>query len=708
MPDEATGRPPWRALLLAGGLLLGGATLLIMGAVEMACCPQAHWAAMLFLGALAFVPGFYHSRIAYLAARGARGYSFDQLRETNKAKPLGASATPSVWLDLCGFKGGGDSAGSPSLARIMLGIPGAPEAMGRLSLSEVEPPQPVPAGSVSAVSAEARLGPGAAFLAAAPAAGLLAWSDGAAAAVGVLGAGAATLSQPLGLPPGGGPVAALAFSPAGAAAPALLVLAGDTASVYGVNRPAPGAPPAGSMLGCWPERGGLAWRTAAWHPAEPLFAALSQGCLLLGAPQGDKLPEEAPTFAPPGPASGPLALAWTVSGTSLAVHWGGALELLCWCAGGGASGPASAATRQLATRRRLLLGVPDQLRALAAGPRGAILGTSDAPLALGSCASLNPIAAPAPRAPPGPPAPGAEALHAPGSPPGGVIDLRGRFPVEAVSVEAAAGPAIPPGLLLHSGGAAAAGVAAPKRAARLLVVWPPQPGDELMDDGVVEGGAQVAANNVLPLPLPMPDILRTCGSLAAVASSSAPPVVLLFQLTPEGLVPLSKLLLSSQPDRGVPEAGGDHSAAAARLRGLVLWRGDGAQRGTLFLRALQGRQKVEYAPFTTPSMALSLSLTSHAVELERTGAVLSPTAPPPRAAGAAPAAQADPPAPPPQPQGGSAAGADTSELAGLIMGLQAHLDSRLDRVEGCLAMHEDRLVAIEQRMAASSRGPKKG
>eukprot|EP00873_Tetraselmis_striata_P007073 jgi/Tetstr1/427337/TSEL_017504.t1 len=81
MPDEATGRPPWRALLLAGGLLLGGATLLIRGAVEMACCPQAHWAAMLFLGALAFVPGFYHSRIAYLAARGARGYSFDQLRE---------------------------------------------------------------------------------------------------------------------------------------------------------------------------------------------------------------------------------------------------------------------------------------------------------------------------------------------------------------------------------------------------------------------------------------------------------------------------------------------------------------------------------------------------------------------------------------------------------------------------------------------------
>eukprot|EP00873_Tetraselmis_striata_P015863 jgi/Tetstr1/436127/TSEL_024974.t1 len=114
----------------------------------------------------------------------------------------------------------------------MLGIPGAPEAMGRLSLSEVEPPQP-----------------------------------------------------PLGLPPGGGPVAALAFSPTCAAAPALLVLAGDTASVHGVSRAAPGAPPAGSMLGWWPERGGLAWRTAAWHPAEPLFAALSQGCLLLGPAQ---------------------------------------------------------------------------------------------------------------------------------------------------------------------------------------------------------------------------------------------------------------------------------------------------------------------------------------------------------------------------------------------------------------------------------------
>lgn len=34
---------------------------------------------MLIIGCIAFLPGFYHSRIAYLAWRGYRGYSMNMI-----------------------------------------------------------------------------------------------------------------------------------------------------------------------------------------------------------------------------------------------------------------------------------------------------------------------------------------------------------------------------------------------------------------------------------------------------------------------------------------------------------------------------------------------------------------------------------------------------------------------------------------------------
>jgi hypothetical protein len=66
-------------ITLAAALLLVGSCLITMGAVEMACCPQDHWLAMLILGTLAFIPGAYHTHTAVLAWRGHRDYSFSQL-----------------------------------------------------------------------------------------------------------------------------------------------------------------------------------------------------------------------------------------------------------------------------------------------------------------------------------------------------------------------------------------------------------------------------------------------------------------------------------------------------------------------------------------------------------------------------------------------------------------------------------------------------
>ena len=45
--------------------------------------PEGHWMAMLVLGVLAFIPGFYHSYIAFMAWRGYSGYSFSDLPMSN-------------------------------------------------------------------------------------------------------------------------------------------------------------------------------------------------------------------------------------------------------------------------------------------------------------------------------------------------------------------------------------------------------------------------------------------------------------------------------------------------------------------------------------------------------------------------------------------------------------------------------------------------
>jgi hypothetical protein len=104
---------------------------------------------------------------------------------------------------------------------------------------------------------------------------------------------------------------------------------------------------------------------------------------------------------------------------------------------------------------------------------------------------------------------------------------------------------------------------------------------------------------------------------------------------------------------------------------------------------------VEYTPFTTPNISVALTLSSHEMALEtdcapceRSEAAAEPSSP-------VAAAQ--------QSEGDSSQGA-IGELAGLIKGLQVHLDSRLDKVEGSLAAHEGRLRAIEKQFGDSGSG----
>ncbi|KAI5665676.1 hypothetical protein M9H77_15529 [Catharanthus roseus] len=75
-------RIPWKSIFLALFLLVLGCLLIILAALifggHMAGdSSQAY--SLLGLGLLAFLPGFYETRIAYYSWRGAQGYQFSSI-----------------------------------------------------------------------------------------------------------------------------------------------------------------------------------------------------------------------------------------------------------------------------------------------------------------------------------------------------------------------------------------------------------------------------------------------------------------------------------------------------------------------------------------------------------------------------------------------------------------------------------------------------
>eukprot|EP00878_Enallax_costatus_P005123 GHUV01005385.1.p2 GENE.GHUV01005385.1~~GHUV01005385.1.p2 ORF type:complete len:110 (+),score=21.96 GHUV01005385.1:217-546(+) len=80
MYEEQRGKKPWKKVALAVFLCLAGVSMLIAGICLWYKGPgQGSATALLVLGSICFLPGFYHTRIAYLAWKGVQGYSLDAI-----------------------------------------------------------------------------------------------------------------------------------------------------------------------------------------------------------------------------------------------------------------------------------------------------------------------------------------------------------------------------------------------------------------------------------------------------------------------------------------------------------------------------------------------------------------------------------------------------------------------------------------------------
>ncbi|XP_014600064.1 transmembrane protein 230 isoform X1 [Polistes fuscatus] len=76
---------PWKAITLAALLFVGGTVMLIMGSLIISGHIDSKYSdrmwPVIILGALMFIPGAYHMRVAILAYQKVPGYSFDDIPE---------------------------------------------------------------------------------------------------------------------------------------------------------------------------------------------------------------------------------------------------------------------------------------------------------------------------------------------------------------------------------------------------------------------------------------------------------------------------------------------------------------------------------------------------------------------------------------------------------------------------------------------------
>ena len=81
--EKRSARVPWRAIIYAAVLLVGGTVLLVLGSLIVTghLDPEVHgerfWP-LILLGGLLFIPGSYHTYFAYKAFSGDPDWSFDE------------------------------------------------------------------------------------------------------------------------------------------------------------------------------------------------------------------------------------------------------------------------------------------------------------------------------------------------------------------------------------------------------------------------------------------------------------------------------------------------------------------------------------------------------------------------------------------------------------------------------------------------------